>query len=757
MVNMISTSPDSPGAVASADDRSSATTSQQVPYQTRWITLDLRTLATVVAMLALALVVMRQVRTYGSGSDFWFLWNAAGQVHRGVNPYLHQVRWLEGYRGGPYEDIFLIPAWLMWFIGPLTILPFKLAWALWSVGNIVALLASAGMALRAGGWRVRPLTVALIALALGMTRMAGVELYYGNVDFLVLVCLCGSVLAGSRGRRATEGVLVGIACGLSVQVWALPLFFLWKRNYRALAYTLGTWALLGVASCLWFPNAVRTYAEMLRFAAYQWAPFYINQSVYALLLRLFTPTPYATPPLISPLLALLLWGLFCAALLAVGARFVSRRAAEAQAPGTYALEFGVSLCLALALTPFLESNNLAPMLLVLLAVLAAATVQRRRQMAARSSLSMPVIAMADLASVTLLLAYVPMNAVLELLANAHHLSGFAALAPILAASPYSYLLCATIVVGALALRHQDMMARVLSAPGNVQPNLDRSATPPQPILHVHLLGSEQGTVSAASQRGAALPVYRFFAGSTFMTSGLNGSHPADAELAPRPDVARPVPSAHFFGISNESLAANARSFYPRAYLASALARFAPYDMLNRRRAAMYRALGFRGIARDVLILGPLRLLGRGNIYEFLTIGEGSAIATPCALSLYAPLTIGRRVHFGPDVMVLTGTHEIGPAEERCGPYRFAPVTIGDGTWVGARAVIHPGVTIGAGCVISAGAVVTRDMPPSMLVAGNPARAVQRLDASMPTAAEAGQNGTTIAPDAAALAKVPADG
>lgn len=184
-----------------------------------------------------------------------------------------------------------------------------------------------------------------------------------------------------------------------------------------------------------------------------------------------------------------------------------------------------------------------------------------------------------------------------------------------------------------------------------------------------------------------------------------------------------------------SWAANAHSFFPRAWLARALAQLAPYDTLNRRRAAMYRLLGFHGIGRNVLILGPLRLVGRGDIYRYLTIGDDAAIASPCTLTLYAPVRIGKRVHFGPDVMILTGTHTIGSAEERCGDYRFAPVTIGDGTWLGARVVVLPGVTIGPGCVVGTGAVVTRDMPANTLISGNPARPVQRLDVAASTAAD----------------------
>ena len=52
-----------------------------------------------------------------------------------------------------------------------------------------------------------------------------------------------------------------------------------------------------------------------------------------------------------------------------------------------------------------------------------------------------------------------------------------------------------------------------------------------------------------------------------------------------------------------------------------------------------------------------------------------------------------------------------------------PITIGDNVWIGGRAIIHPGVTIGDHAVISAGAVVMNDVPASAVVAGNPARAV----------------------------------
>ena len=61
------------------------------------------------------------------------------------------------------------------------------------------------------------------------------------------------------------------------------------------------------------------------------------------------------------------------------------------------------------------------------------------------------------------------------------------------------------------------------------------------------------------------------------------------------------------------------------------------------------------------------------------------------------------------------------------PHVEAPVRIGDGTWVGARAMILPGVTIGKRVVVAAGSVVTRDVPDEVLVAGNPARVVRPLE------------------------------
>ncbi|HET6818022.1 MAG TPA: acyltransferase [Mycobacteriales bacterium] len=90
------------------------------------------------------------------------------------------------------------------------------------------------------------------------------------------------------------------------------------------------------------------------------------------------------------------------------------------------------------------------------------------------------------------------------------------------------------------------------------------------------------------------------------------------------------------------------------------------------------------------------------------------------------IEVGDGVAIGIQSMILTGTHAIGPRKRRSGPVDPRPVVIGAGTWIGARVVILPGVTIGEGCVIAAGSVVTSDCAGEGLYAGVPAKRVRDL-------------------------------
>lgn len=101
----------------------------------------------------------------------------------------------------------------------------------------------------------------------------------------------------------------------------------------------------------------------------------------------------------------------------------------------------------------------------------------------------------------------------------------------------------------------------------------------------------------------------------------------------------------------------------------------------------------------------------------------------------APVTIGDRCNFGPGVTIVTPIHPMLPGEryqmldKNGNPRRFCyakPVIIGNDCWLCANDTVLPGVTIGNGCVIGAGSVVTRDIPANSFAAGNPCRMIRTL-------------------------------
>ncbi len=94
----------------------------------------------------------------------------------------------------------------------------------------------------------------------------------------------------------------------------------------------------------------------------------------------------------------------------------------------------------------------------------------------------------------------------------------------------------------------------------------------------------------------------------------------------------------------------------------------------------------------------------------------------------ADVRIGDNVFIGPNVSICTIIHSLVPAERNAGIMHARPVTIGSNVWIASNVVILPGVTVGDGAVIGAGSVVTKDVAPYTLVAGNPARFIRDIDA-----------------------------
>jgi maltose O-acetyltransferase len=113
------------------------------------------------------------------------------------------------------------------------------------------------------------------------------------------------------------------------------------------------------------------------------------------------------------------------------------------------------------------------------------------------------------------------------------------------------------------------------------------------------------------------------------------------------------------------------------------------------------------------------------------IGEDVFFNFNCVILDAAPVTIGSRTQFGPNVQIYAATHPLNAAARRCGLENAKPVTIGADCWIGGGVIICPGVTIGDRCVLGAGSVVTKDVPDDTLVAGNPAKPIRTLSTTPP--------------------------
>lgn len=111
----------------------------------------------------------------------------------------------------------------------------------------------------------------------------------------------------------------------------------------------------------------------------------------------------------------------------------------------------------------------------------------------------------------------------------------------------------------------------------------------------------------------------------------------------------------------------------------------------------------------------------------ITMGERVYMNFNCVVLDVAPVTIGDGVFFAPNVQVYTAAHPTNPLVRVKGIEFAQSISIGNNVWVGGGSIICPGVTIGEGVTIGAGSVVTKNVPPYTVVAGNPAKIIKVLN------------------------------
>ena len=141
-----------------------------------------------------------------------------------------------------------------------------------------------------------------------------------------------------------------------------------------------------------------------------------------------------------------------------------------------------------------------------------------------------------------------------------------------------------------------------------------------------------------------------------------------------------------------------------------------------RRDALLREL-FGSADGEATVEPPFRCDYGYNV----SVGDGFFANFGCVFLDTNPIEFGERCLLGPGIHVYTPTHPIDPTERATGRERGRPVTVGDDVWIGGRAVLNPGVTVGDGTVVASGAVVTEDVPERVVVGGNPARVLREIE------------------------------
>jgi maltose O-acetyltransferase len=135
----------------------------------------------------------------------------------------------------------------------------------------------------------------------------------------------------------------------------------------------------------------------------------------------------------------------------------------------------------------------------------------------------------------------------------------------------------------------------------------------------------------------------------------------------------------------------------------------------------------RAVGTDAMVIGPLRCDYGWNV----TLGDRAFLNYDVVILDCAPVRIGERALVGPRVQLIAADHPRAAAQRATGLESAAPVTIEDDVWVGAGAIVLPGVTVGRGSIVGAGSVVTREVPAGVVAAGNPCRVLREVSAPAP--------------------------
>lgn len=131
---------------------------------------------------------------------------------------------------------------------------------------------------------------------------------------------------------------------------------------------------------------------------------------------------------------------------------------------------------------------------------------------------------------------------------------------------------------------------------------------------------------------------------------------------------------------------------------------------------------FGSAGEEIYIEPPIRMAYGKNVHLGSFIYANFNLVIVDDIEVY----IGNHVMFGPNVTISVTGHPVDPELRKTGTQFSFPVRIEDDVWIGAGAIILPGVTIGRNSVIGAGSIVTKDIPENVVAVGNPCRILREI-------------------------------
>jgi maltose O-acetyltransferase len=151
----------------------------------------------------------------------------------------------------------------------------------------------------------------------------------------------------------------------------------------------------------------------------------------------------------------------------------------------------------------------------------------------------------------------------------------------------------------------------------------------------------------------------------------------------------------------------------------------PYERSEERAAALADLLA--SVGEGTFVRPPFYC----DYGDGIRIGARTFVNFNCTMLDGAPITVGDECLIASGVQLITATHPVDPVARRAAWEQALPVVIEDGVWLGAGALVCPGVSIGENTIVGAGSVVTRDLPAGVVAYGNPARVAREIGESSP--------------------------